>query len=61
MLKCFHCSKDIADEQKKILISCDGDFVCGPACKRGYEEEKEYFFNEIVHDEKKFEDWMNGA
>ena len=61
MSKCFQCSKDIVDEQKMILISCDGDVVCGPTCERAYQAEKEYFFNEIVHDDKKFEDWMNGG
>ena len=60
MIKCFQCRKDIVDEQKMILISCDGDVVCNPTCARAYQAEKAHFFNEIVHDEKKFADWMNG-
>lgn len=58
--KCFHCNKPLP-ELGSILISPDGDFVCNEKCKRGYEAEKKHFFDNVVNDDKKFEEWMYGG
>ena len=58
--KCFQCWNPLP-EHGAILISQDGDFVCSEKCRRDYETEKEHFFNDVVHDPKKFEDWMMGG
>jgi len=57
--KCFHCSKPLP-EYGAILISQDGDFVCNERCKRGYETEKQHFFDNIVGDAQKTKDWLMG-
>ena len=58
--RCFHCGmKDIPDG-KEILLGQDGDFVCSERCKRGYETEKQHFFDNIVDDPQKTEDWLMG-
>ena len=59
-MTCFHCHKKIENELDMVLLDCDGDFVCNAECARLYEKEKERFLNEIVHDEKKCEDWLMG-
>ncbi|OGF27448.1 hypothetical protein A2331_00600 [Candidatus Falkowbacteria bacterium RIFOXYB2_FULL_34_18] len=59
-MKCFQCKKEITNESKMILISADGDFVCGQNCKDKYETEKAHFFNEIVHSPEKTESYLLG-
>lgn len=56
--KCFHCSRALP-EYGSIHIG-DGDFVCSEGCKQGYETQKEHFFNNVVHDAQKTEDWLMG-
>lgn len=58
-MKCFHCHKEIL-EDGGILISPDGDFVCNDECKRGYEKERDYFFDVIIYDDAKMEAWLLG-
>ena len=50
-MKCFYCKQKIPDERISILLNCDGDFVCGENCKKGYEKNKKEFFDNIGNDE----------
>ena len=59
-MKCVQCKQEIRDGQTIIPVTPDGDMVCGLICKGLYERERERFFNKVVHDDKKFEDWMKG-
>ncbi len=55
-MRCCQCIKKFNHDG--ILVTCDGDFVCSNTCKINWENERDKFFNEIVHDDKKFEEWM---
>lgn len=57
-MKCSHCQNEIKDGQTIIPITCDGDFVCSIECKSLWERERDRFFNEVINDDQKFEDWM---
>ena len=57
-MKCFHCHKEMSGDG--ILISPDGDFVCNEKCKRGYEKERDYFFDVLIHNDNKMEAWLLG-
>jgi len=56
-MKCFHCNKKIDESELSEVTAPDGD-VFHIHCLEKYEKEREIFFNEIVHDDKKFADWM---
>lgn len=58
MIKCCYCGGDVEKHINPILISPDGDFVCDETCKKNYENERDKFFNDIIHDDKKFENWL---
>jgi len=58
-MRCVQCCKEISDGDTIIPMTPDGDFACGLICKVRYEKERDRFFNEIVHDDKKFEEWMS--
>ncbi len=57
-MKCFHCQQEV--KQNGILINQDGDFVCDEKCKDNYENERDYFFNNIVHSEEETKNWLLG-
>lgn len=56
-MKCFHCRKEINESKPHEVTSPDGD-VFHLECLLEYEKEREIFFNEIIHDDKKFDNWM---
>jgi len=56
-MKCIHCHNEIVDESNMILITIDGDFACTPDCKTKFETERDRFLNEVIHDDKKMEQW----
>lgn len=58
MIKCIQCGENAEKHGTEILINSDGDFVCSEKCKQQYEKERERFFNEIINDDKKFNNWM---
>jgi trimethylamine:corrinoid methyltransferase-like protein len=60
MIKCFNCGDNAEKFGTPILIGPDGDFVCCKKCMDEYEKERDVFFNEIIHDDKKFNEWING-
>jgi hypothetical protein len=60
MIKCCVCENDIVNENKSILVSPDGDFVCSRECEKKHDEERERFFREIVHSPEKCEKWLLG-
>jgi len=57
-MSCVQCKQPLK-EWDMHMVNADGDFACSIECKKEYEKERDRFFNEIVHDDKKFEEWMN--
>lgn len=50
-MKCLNCENDIKNELKAILLSDDGDFVCGEECRKDYNLKKDSFFRNIRNDD----------
>ena len=44
-------------KRSKKVTAPDGD-VFHSNCLKEYEKEKERFYNEVIHDDKKFADWI---
>ena len=57
-MRCFHCKKEIENDLDMKIIGIDGDVVCDQDCKEAFEKERERFFNEVIHSEQAFFDWM---
>jgi len=57
-MSCVQCKGEL-NEWTLIIVNADGDFACSVECKQAYKKERARFFNEIVHDDKKFERWMS--
>jgi len=57
-MNCIQCKKEIQDGDTITPVNYDGDMVCGMICLSMYKRDKEKFFEEVVHDEKKFQEWM---
>jgi len=57
-MSCVTCKQPL-NEWSMFMVNEDGDFACSTECKQAYEKERARFFNEIVHDDKKFERWMS--
>jgi len=60
MIKCEVCDGN-ADTPAHVLLNCDGDFACGEACAKKYEEEKQRFFGSIGNDEAYASWWAAGG
>lgn len=56
-MKCFHCYKQIDESKPHKFTAPDGD-VFHLDCLKEYEKEKERFYNKVIHDDKKFADWI---
>ena len=56
-MNCLQCHKVI--KGGGVLVSVDGDSVCDKICEHEYIKEKEIFFSETIHDDKKMEKWWN--
>ena len=57
-MKCFNCQKTFPGNG--ILISVDGDFVCGEKCKSEYERKKEHFLSTVVPSDALMDRWWTG-
>ncbi len=60
-MKCVYCKKEI-DTQFNMMeahyVNTDGDAACSKKCERLYIKERDMFFNEIIHDDKKYNAYM---
>ena len=56
-MKCFHCKQEIKPGESYTVTAPDGDYF-HPQCVAKYEKEKEKFFNETIHDDDKFFNWL---
>lgn len=57
MIKCEVCEGN-ADVLSAVVLNCDGDFACSEECAKKYKEERDHFFNHVVHDDNAFADWL---
>lgn len=55
-MKCFHCNKKIKDNNY-VVTPPDGDFF-HTECLPKHKKERDHFFNETIHDDKKFANWL---
>ena len=62
MAKCRNdeCNQDAMKSINKIRVSIDGDFVCDSDCERMHEAQKSKFFNETIHNEDLFKEYLLG-
>lgn len=59
MIKCAHCSREISEfNTERVLLNCDGDFVCNKACYDAYHKEMDHFCSITLKDDKKFAAWL---
>lgn len=60
MIRCANerCSNDPSRSPYKQVVSIDGDMVCCEECRKQHEKDKESFFNNIVHDPAKTENYL---
>ena len=56
-MKCDHCKKGIDETVPHEVTTPDGDCF-HKVCYSKHKKERDKFFNEIVHDDKKFNNWM---
>ena len=63
MAKCVndYCDHNASKSEVSIVVNCDGDMACDPICKRRYEQQRDRFFNETIHSDTLFNDWMVGV
>lgn len=56
-MKCFHCKKQIDKSKPHKVTAPDGD-VFHIECLKQHEKDRDKFFNETIHDDKKFADYL---
>ena len=56
-----NCNNDPLSSPNAIVVSIDGDFVCDSHCKKLYETEKKKFYEEVLPNDAKFNNWLVGA
>ena len=56
-MKCIQCNKEIEDGQTMIPMTPDGDFTCGLICKVTYENKRDDFLSQTIHDDKLMKEW----
>ena len=56
-MNCFHCGQKIDESKGYEITAPDGD-AFHKKCLRKFKKERERFFNEIIHDDDKFYDWL---
>lgn len=59
-MRCVNCGKTIGEFDSSLIISVDGDGVCNDSCHDKYLAKRDKFFNETVHDDTKFDNWIKG-
>jgi len=60
MITCITCGKDVESEgfHGGVLVTPDGDFACSDACAEKYKKDRDYFFDVIIPDDRKFAYWL---
>ena len=48
------------DTLEKVCVNIDGDFACCPKCAEEYRKQRDYFFTVVIHDDDKYNQWMEG-
>lgn len=56
-MKCFHCKIQIDESKPHKVTTPDGD-VFHVECLKQYEKDRDKFFNETIHNDKKFVDYL---
>ncbi len=60
--KCIHCGKEINEfSGESVMVGCDGDSCCSRECKVKHDEAKDFFYDEVIHDDRKFAAWMDST
>jgi len=61
MGKCVNenCKKDPLDSMHYVIASADGDAACCQKCLEEYKKQRDHFFNVVIHDDKKYNEWLN--
>lgn len=57
-MKCFHCKNNINEFSSQIKWTSDGDSFCDQNCESAYERERDSFFNEVINNDAKFDNWL---
>jgi len=57
MMKCFHCKEEINESKGYEITAPDGD-VFHKECLPKYEKERDSFFDNIIHRDILFANWM---
>lgn len=52
MSKCANekCNNDPLESANCVVVNCDGDLACCEKCKKEYEKQRDYFFDNIGND-----------
>lgn len=60
MIRCVNenCGKNPMDSLAHVVVNCDGDMACDEHCRAEYEKQRDKFFNETIHDDDKFAEYM---
>ena len=48
------------DKPGSIVVTIDGDFACNQRCEAAYKQQRDHFFNNIVHSEEATTRWLLG-
>jgi len=48
------------DTPEKVLVTIDGDFACCSACAKEWEQQRDHFMNNILPDDKLYQQWLEG-
>lgn len=54
-MRCCQCHKLF--EYDGIIVTVDGDAVCSRECEIEYCEERDYFLNEVISNDTKYNEW----
>ncbi len=57
MVRCTVC-KQSAEGLDAVLLTCDGDFACSEACAEKWRKDRDHFFNNVIHDDQAFANWI---
>ena len=56
-----NCSRNPLDcsDYETVIVNIDGDMACCKKCAEEYKKQKDHFLNVVIHDDKKYEAWLN--
>ncbi len=60
-MKCFHCGKEIKNEQDMVVTPPDGDCFCDQKCYDAFKKDREHFLNVTIHDDTLYDQWLYGG